>query len=105
MTPEQRQEIMRRQWEGMRDTSPERKAEISAEQQAGMMNSPRNALMMAGMQNTLHAQKDTWTQPPSRKVFCWLPRKVWAGRHMRDGGVWLRFAWLGDDGRYYREPT
>ena len=36
MTPEQRQEIMRRQWEGMRDTSPERKAEIAAAQAAGM---------------------------------------------------------------------
>lgn len=37
-----------------------------------------------------------------KRVFCWLPQKVYLSKYYQDGFVWLGFAWLGEDRKLYR---
>lgn len=36
-----------------------------------------------------------------KRVFCWLPTKIYIIKYFRNGFKWLSFAWLDEDGRCY----
>jgi hypothetical protein len=36
------------------------------------------------------------------KKFCWLPQPVYSTRYYRDGFVWLGYAHIGIDGKWFR---
>lgn len=36
-----------------------------------------------------------------KRVFCWLPTKIYIIKHFQNGFKWLSFAWLDTDGKHY----
>lgn len=42
------------------------------------------------------------TDEIKNKKFCWWPQEVYSSRYYRDGFVWLGYAHLGVDGKWFR---
>jgi hypothetical protein len=38
-----------------------------------------------------------------RRVFCWLPTRVYSGAYFRDGFRWLTYVWRDADGKHHTE--
>lgn len=36
-----------------------------------------------------------------KRVFCWMPTKIYTVKFWQNGFKWISFAWLDTDGRHY----